>query len=243
MIRQIDTDTELYGLLGRIDDCIEKQKILALAYCYGTKYDFCRFYKADNYVLCALNNSYILCGSGDIEELARFFSFSGYSEVFCSYKMGETLSNLLNCQNKKVNLMRFAGSGVACGDMEHNVPLEEFFKILKTGFEIEFEPWYLDISHRIRHGVSQVRRLGNSVLVIQHDLNGSALLSQIATSPESRGKGSASRLILAVCAELLPSKAYLICEDHLTTFYNRIGFEVVQYKAVLLSDSKNNSQS
>lgn len=237
MIKRVGSDRELNSLLGSADFLSDKQdtearKILALGICYGTKYDFCRFYKTDNSVLCGLSGSYILRGCADFEELAWFFSFAGFSDIFCSYGAGTELSKTLGCCRADVNLMRFDGIGSSCAT-EKEIPLEEFFAILKTGFDIEFEPWYLDISHRIRHNVTQIRRLGDSVLVIQHDLGGAALLSQIATLPESRGKGNAARLISSVCAELSPSEVYIICEDRLTDFYKHIGFEFVCKKCIL----------
>ncbi|MDE6733452.1 MAG: GNAT family N-acetyltransferase [Oscillospiraceae bacterium] len=89
------------------------------------------------------------------------------------------------------------------------------------------------MSHRIRHNVAAARRLGDSALIIQHDLNGEALLSQIATLPSSQNRGNASRLISAVCAELSPSEVFVICEDSLKEFYRKIGFELAGYKAIL----------
>ncbi len=238
MIKRIISDNELNLLLGNCDNCVEAQKIGALAACYGTKYDFCRFYKAGSSILCGLNNSYILYGCDNPDELAAFFTLSRFSDIFCAHMPGEKLSRLIGCRCRLVNLMRFngrcvSGSGVL-QNTESDTPLEELYEILKTGFDIEFEPWYLDISHRIRHGVTQTRRLENSALVIQHNINGAALLSQIATLPKSRGKGNASRLILSVCAELSPSKVYVICEDKLLGFYKHIGFELEGKKSVLL---------
>ena len=68
---------------------------------------------------------------------------------------------------------------------------------------------------------------------IQHDINGEALLSQIATLPEARGRGNASRLVKAVCAELSESEVFLLCEDALLPFYRRLGFKKAAVKLVL----------
>lgn len=119
--------------------------------------------------------------------------------------------------------MRFDGVGKPY-PVKNDPPLGEVYEVLKTAFDIEFEPWYLDMSHRIRHGVSSFRMLEGSVLAVQHNLNGEALLSQIATLPEARRHGNASRLILSVCAELAGSAVYLVCGDELKGFYERIGF-------------------
>lgn len=207
----------------------EAQKIRALLVSYGLKYDFCRFYVGEFHAGCAflggLNGSFVLSENGkcDRGELAEFLTFSGFSEIFCSESAGEELSKSLTCRPQRVNVMRFEGDAVPC-EIETEPSLDNVYTILKTAFDIEYEPWYLDMSHRIRHGVSSFRALNGSVLAIQHDINGEALLSQVATIPEMRGKGNARRLISAVCAELSDSSVYVICEDALLEFYNKLGF-------------------
>ena len=242
MIKLISSDDEILLIWENFPvlkdkDNVEALKIYALWRSYGTKYDFCRFYKTDGAVLCAQNGSFVISGNEkrDLEELADFVKISGFSEIFCSEQIGKPLTEYLRCKRETVNLMRFDGTGVPC-ETEKETPLEEFYSILKTSFDIEFEPWYLDMSHRIRHGIAGTRRLGGSVLVIQHELFGSALLSQIATAPRYRGKGGASRLISAVCAELAQSEVYVLCTDELRGFYEKNGFHRISNKCVLRSE-------
>lgn len=226
MIRRVLSEEDLNDLpkYG-----IEAQKIRALLFSYGLKYDFCRFYVGESHTGCAflgeLNGSFVLseCGDCDYDELAEFLAFSGFSEIFCSESAGEGLSELLPCHLQKVNVMRFEGEAISCG-IESDPSLDNVYTILKTAFDIEYEPWYLDMSHRVRHGVSGFRMLNGSVLAVQHNINGEALLSQVATIPEMRGKGTARRLISAVCAELSSSSIFVICEDKLLEFYRKLGF-------------------
>lgn len=227
MIRRAVRLEELEALPKR---GVEAQKIRALLVSYGLKYDFCRFYvgewSAGSAFLCGLNGSLVLSESGKCgyEELAEFLAFTGFGELFCSESAGKGLAGLLPCRCRRANIMRFEGGGKPCGIVEKDPPLDNVYKVLKTAFDIEFEPWYLDMSHRVRHGVSAFRMLNGSVLAIQHDLNGEALLSQVATIPENRRQGNARRLISAVCAELLESAVYVVCEDELSEFYRKIGF-------------------
>lgn len=233
MITRANSEGELNALPKR---GVEAQKIRALLSAYGTKYDFCRFFVSDDFVLCEMNGSFVvseIAENGDIEELADFFTFGGFSEVFCSEKLGKRLGSLLCCNAQIVNLMCFCGESSESGEVEKSPPLGEVYEILKTSFEIGYESWYADMSHRIRHNVAAARRLGESALIIQHNLNGEALLSQIATAPESRNKGNAARLIKSVCAELSPSDVFVICEDALTEFYSKIGFEFAGHKVIL----------
>lgn len=237
MIRRASSEDELFRLPER---GVEAQKIRALLLAYGTKYDFCRFFVSEDFfILCEMNGSFVVSEIGETsntEELADFLGFSGFSEVFCSEALGERLKGLLCCNAERVDLMRFSGKAteaVKCSEVEISPRLDDVYNILKTSFDIEYEPWYADMSHRIRHNVAGARLLGDSALMIQYNLNGEALLSQIATAPGSRNRGNASRLISAVCAELFPSNVFVICEDCLTGFYRRIGFEPAGYKVIL----------
>lgn len=218
---------------------VEAQKIRALLLAYGTKYDFCRFYASESFIFCEMNGSFVVSEiekGSHVDELAEFLEFGGFAEIFCSEALGERLKPLLCCNLKRVELMRFCGENAKTGEyneIDKAPSLDDVFAIIKTAFDIDYESWYVDMSHRIRHNVAGARRLGNSALTIQHDLNGEALLSQIATSPDSRSRGGASRLISAVCAELFPSSVYVICEDSLTGFYSRLGFEFAGHKIIL----------
>lgn len=216
---------------------VEAQKIRALLTAYGTKYDFCRFFVSESVILSETDGSFVLSEYTDdpnVIELAEFLSFHGFSEIFCSGTMGEQLTDRLLCSAENVILMRFCGEGVLSEAVNTSPLLDEVFRILKTSFDIEYEPWYADMSHRIRHGVTSARVLDSSALIIQHNINGEALLSQIATLPEHRGRGGASKLIRSVCAELSESAVFLLCEDKLLPFYRGLGFKKTSEKMVLI---------
>lgn len=232
--------------LSRLPFCgVEAQKIRALLLAYGIGYDFCRFFVSNGLILCDLSGSFVVCeldgffdhfDNNDISELTDFFAFNGFNEIFCSEKVGRMLSTYLNCGSQRVNLMRFFGTPVKCGEMETDPSLDDVYKIISSSFAIDRERWYVDMSHRIRHGVAKARLLGGSALIIQHDLNGEALLSQVATLPEHRRQGNAARLISSVCAELSQSKIYVLCENSLVSFYQKIGFEQTDKKYVFSRD-------
>lgn len=237
MIKRVFSPDELTSLPST---GIEAQKIRSLLLAYGTNYDFCRFYLSEDAAFCELNGGFVLCdvrksGEYNIEELSGFFAMRGFSEIFCPLSFGEPLSKRLDCEINRVNLMRFCGDFSEKTEIDTSPPLDEIFHILNTAFDIDYEQWYVDMSHRIRHNISRARKLDGSALVIQHDLNGEVLLSQIATVPERRGTGGASRLIKAVCAELSGSAVYALCEDKLLPFYVKTGFVKESDKLILRS--------
>ena len=235
MIKRVYSEDELIMLPK---SGIEAQKIRALLKAYGTNFDFCSFYKSDEFILARFYDEVVICkyGAADnnkLDELSEFLTFSGFSKIFCSEDVGEILKDklLINC--KKLNLMKSCGeSPEVCGNYAE-LSLTEAYDILKTSFEINFEPWYLDMSHRIRHGISKLYGNDRSVLAVQHDLYGEALLSQIATIPEKRGQGKASELILSVCKSLCKSSIFLICEDKNLSFYKKLGFIQAGFKCEL----------
>lgn len=232
MITQIFSDSDFNALPEK---GVEAQKIRALLHAYGAGYDFCRFFRQNESAFLAVldGNGALCCGAQtDFAELSCFLLLHGVSELFCSETAADNLCRFGGFRRTDVNLMRFSGTGEPC-EFEHTPSLSEVYKILRTGFAIDFEPWYLDMSHRVRHGVSRFAVREGACLCVQHNIGGEALLSQVATLPELRGQKRATTLIKAVCAELSPSEVFVICEDSLLPFYKKIGFEFSEQKAVL----------
>lgn len=230
MIKRIKSRNELSALPEK---GVEAQKIRSLLLAYGTEYDFCRFYSAENAFLAQLNGDFIICdyGETDIAELSEFLGFSGFESAFCSEMLGCALAKKLDLEPQKVNLMRFEGNFNAI--KPDLLTPSEAYSVIKTGFEFDFEPWYLDMSHRIRHGISRLYGLCGSALAVQYAINGEALISQVATLPEYRGKGLASRLLLAVCGELRGFSVFVLCEDELVEFYRKNGFVFADKKCCI----------
>ena len=198
----------------------------------------------------------------DFGELADFLRMNGFSELFCGGEAARELSARLGLAPRQALLMRFDGRtqefpvdyspqlsdvyaivGQALlmrfdgrtqeFPVDYSPQLSDVYAIVGQAFGMEFEPWYLDLSHRIRHGVSTAALAGRSALVIQHRANGEALLSQVATDPRYTGQGSASKLILGVCAALSPDRVFVLCERRLEGFYARLGFTVQDVKYIL----------
>lgn len=232
MIKQIFQQQEFSQLPEK---GLEAQKIRALYLAYGAEYQFCRFYRQGGSYISALDGSFVICegANADYDELADFFKMQGFAEIFCSAMAGKALSDKLGCSYSTVNLMKFRG-GSPYAEFDDAPTLSDVYEIISDGFDIEFEPWYLDMSHRVRHGISKCCVLdGKAALVIQHDINGEALLSQVATCKDHRGEGLAKMLVTSVAANLAPNEVYVVCEDALVGFYEKCGFGFLGKKRVL----------
>ena len=221
MIERIYADEQLSGLP---EHGVEAQKIRALWLAYGAKWDFCRFFQQEDTFLAALDSSFVLCESAntDYKELAEFLSICGFSDIICSEYSGKMLSGLMEANFHKVNVMTYRGSKCE-GELPAEVQPSEIWDIIEKRFSPAFEPWYLDMSHRVRHGVSRCFSDGKAALVVQHDINNEALISQVCVLPEDEGNGYASSLLCRVCRNL-SSNAQVICEDKLCRFYEKNGF-------------------
>lgn len=232
MIKRILCEREL-GALPLTG--VEPQKIRALCRAYGFEYDFCRVYaQGERAFLSLLDGSAVLWAAqgADFGELADFLRMNGFSELFCGGEAARELSARLGLAPRQALLMRFDGRTQEF-PVDYSPQLSDVYAIVGQAFGMQFEPWYLDLSHRIRHGVSTAALAGRSALVIQHRANGEALLSQVATDPRYTGQGSASRLILGVCAALSPDRVFVLCERRLEGFYARLGFTVQDVKYIL----------
>lgn len=224
MIKRISGDEELTGLplTGIIP-----QRIRALCTAYGYERSFCRAYAqdADKTFMTLLDNEAVVWATEgtDFCELADFMQMNGFSSVLGDNDVAKGIMRELSVACDVMSVMRFEGAPQPC-EADYDPYLCDVADIVNKSFGIDRDAFYLDMSHRIRHGVSRAVLLEHSALVIQHCANGEALLSAVATDPDYRGRGNASRLILGVCAYLAPNKVNLLCEPKLEGFYEHLGF-------------------
>lgn len=221
MTKRITTANQLAGLPER---GVEAQKIRALFNAYGGKYDFCKFFRQGDTYLACLDGSFVITDGADpdFDELAEFLNMHGFTDLFCSERAGEFLRELCNAEFTRVALMERTAQKSDSPVLTECAP-SEAWKIISTRFPIEFEPWYLDISHRVRHGVARCVSDGKAALVIQHSINGETLLSQVAVLPEMEHRGYARGLIDSVC-KFVGGTIQVICEESLVGFYEKCGF-------------------
>lgn len=202
---------------------VEAQKIRALFLAYGCDYDFCRFFRHGNSYLAALDGSFVIAEQpgADYEEIAQFLCMHGFTDIFCSEESGNRLKPLLPADFTLVQFM------VYCGEKHGGFPPEctpmEAWSVIGSRFGIPFEPWYLDMSHRVRHGITRCFSDGKAALVLQHDINGEALISQVSVLREFEGQGIAGSLVRQVSAAL-SGEVQVICEERLCGFYEKCGY-------------------
>ena len=238
MISKVNDKDELYELLSTEND-VYTEKIRSLADAYGTKYDFCNFYKqtggtviSDYYGSACVAKSRTRPGDR-LAELMEFLMCGKFRKVIMPFTTFDA-SNV-DANYEKLCLMRYEGGSVKTPDSEKitladETELTEISEIVADGFELDFNNWYTDISHMIRHGISRVYMLENNCCLVRMFASaGISYLSYVCTRKTERGKGLATRLIKAVCA--LETDAgnppLVFCRNELLKFYEDTDFRKI----------------
>ncbi len=219
---------------------------------HGKKYDFLDFWiqrDKNSNVVCAFCRYYstvIICGNSyDKSETENFVNMLSPSSILCDSELNLTFD---------MNLL--IGETMACSrllDAEYK-PQYEISKLysdmsnLKSVYSIlvsenenkgslpDFESYFLDISHRIRHGVSNVYAVydyfGNiistaSVLSVSKN---TAVIGCVATAAEERKKGLATAVVSYITEkELEKNRTVYLHREKNISIYEKIGFETVGY--------------
>lgn len=235
MIQKITDINLLYGALDKNRD-IYTEKVRALAGAYGCGYDFCGFYKqTGGTVIGDYYGSAVVakCGAraGDrLAELMEFLMCGKFRKVLmpqCSFE-----ASGINANTKEMLLMSCMNVPVKTDDIsklsvDPNGNLSEISEIVIDGFDIDINKWYTDISHNLRHGISEIYVLENKACAVKmFSSSGLTYLSYISTRKSARGQGLASRLVGSVCAAEAAkgNTVQIFCDPSLSPFYESLGF-------------------
>lgn len=127
--------------------------------------------------------------------------------------------------------------------------LWEIYDLLKgmagEGFNIgQFDGWYVDFSHRLRHGCAQVCLLRENgepaaCCLVTARSRHAGLIGGLATRKDRRGRGYASLLLADMVSKLRAARLLpvLECGDNLLEFYTRQGFLPLSEGASLMRAS------
>lgn len=204
------------------------KKIRAYLNAYGTKYDFCRLFGSERggYIL-VYNGTMTADGDFDANELSGFVNMLAPVTIEVSRQMALYLDGSYKQVNKTLFKAVRGENNVDLDSVKQNVLLDKIFPILKDSFGItEYEAWYADVSHRIRHGVSDIYLYKSTTVTKVFDIDGFVFLSHIATAPECRGQGTAGKFLHWLCGEFEKQgkSVYLYAKDERRTFYEQLGF-------------------
>ena len=231
-------------MIKRIEDTSEfsdyKQKdiysirIKSLLKAYGTGYDFAVFYKQTDEnnnitaVISRLDGDYTLSANdtADCDELKNFFITLGYASVLSDdrfYINDNFDSGAVMSTAKKTELHR------SYATLDCYPRLMDLFNI-EDYDKVDFESWYVDLSHRIRHSCSRAYALNFGGEMVSSGIFSSiwendAILSSVRTVPEYRNLGYGSVLVSEMMCDI-KGTVYLMREKNKNEqFYKKLGFE------------------
>lgn len=234
MIIQVETEEEKGRLLSRCERNAFGCKIYALAHAYGFDKGFsCFWVDSESRAAYALSDGVmVISGSvGDPAEAGEFLRAVGADRVFCPLRTAEALG------------LRPDGTGdvlrKALPDGEHSpqsyreVNIRELYGLLSgSGMAVgEFEPFYLDLSHRLRHDSALVftQRRDDALAgcaVVSAISGTGAILSAVAVQEEYRRQGIGSALVRRA-EQALPGKTMYIFRERgaHAQFYRGLGYD------------------
>lgn len=112
--------------------------------------------------------------------------------------------------------------------LDDPVSLEEMFMILNACFDgLSFDGWYTDMSHRVRHGISQPFTYKNSTCAsVDFKGNRNAYISGVATVPAMRGQGNGTNMLGYISRKLKREhiEGFLWADENSSGFYEKLSF-------------------
>lgn len=228
MIRRI------YGALppGYPSDNVIVGRINAYYRAYGTGYDFCTFYEGDTsdnmLALYYGGELYVHCNeNGDLQSIITFSEMLGAKAVMSDIKLSE--------ESETLYIMTSGQMPAVCNNRlkaEFTEDYRTVFEILKSGFSLsdyQFDEWYADTCHRVRHGISRliVMYYGSepaATATVLFDDDKSCFLSHIAVRRDMQKNGIGTALLSCTANLLDNRKITLICKKNVQRFYINCGF-------------------
>lgn len=231
MIELIEEESQFNGF--DVTD-IYSVRILSLLNAYGCKYPFARFYRQidDNGTITAII-SYLdhdatisFSDDADLNELSEFISVIGFSSVLCDERLSVSADYESGIVMKSTKSIEISMSYIT---IDEYPPLFDLYNFIDYG-ESNFEAWYVDINHRIRHNTAKAVTLNVNDEIISSAIFSSiyennAVLTGVQTKPEFRKMGYGSALVSSMCCDF-GGTVYLMRENGRNeSFYKKLGFE------------------
>ncbi len=230
MIKRIENIDELSEFYNKD---IYSIRILSLLKAYGTSYDFASFYKQtdDNGNITAIisrldSDLTISYQNADHNELIEFIDAIGYSSCLCSGLDGYHQK----CDDGIImKTVKKAEISIAYVEIDEYPRLMDLFDF-ENYESAQFESWYVDVSHRIRHNCAKAYALKVNDEIISSAIfssiyNNDAILTSVQTLPEFRRMGYGSMLVSEMIGDIRGSVYLMREKDKNESFYKKLGFE------------------
>ena len=144
-------------------------RILSLLNAYGCKYPFVRFYRQidDSGTITAII-SYLdhdatisFSSEANLNELSEFIRVIGFSTVLCDERLSISADYESGIVMKSTKSIEISMPYIT---IDEYPPLFDLYNFIDYG-ESNFEAWYVDINHRIRHNTAKAVTLNVNCLL------------------------------------------------------------------------------
>lgn len=213
-------------------------RIGALMRAYGLHVPFIQFFADDDGSLASIMDGVctFYCASLPNDEWCAFLQM--HSDIKIIHTDARTASHLAEKWHVSFeggSVMRYNGAS-SCVPLQKNISngesLREIYRLLSAVFDgfPSFEGWYVDTSHRVRHGCCHIateRDDGRliSVAMTVAETEDMALIGGVATLPSHRGQGAASRCICRLLGTLIQGNILIApSDDYSEKLYSKLGF-------------------
>lgn len=252
MIRQLE-EREIPAVLSRTGDW-QLFRLQALLCAYGVGYDFCRFYRQEegNALLAVLDDSGILATdeNTDPAEWGEFLRLAGLKELSLAKNAASLLTEGSGFHQSGGIIFETIGApspdAVSLEQAQGMTALKEVYELLRESFGLgAFDPWYCDLSHRIRSGTVILYRLAGQGCAMATLGEDRLFLSGVAVSPELRGQGVGSRMIGSILSAHPDKRVAVYSRNPIADrLYTRLGFRPIgrwcQLSRLVGNDSERN---
>jgi len=233
MVKKTDLLDELSPFCKTVFGC----RIQSTATAYGLDEPFAQFWtQGETAALCKLDDVITLdvSDSADFEELKDFIRMTGAKQLLCGTGSAERLGLPVAFKGEIMvyhNRIKPDPQEV----FEWNPSLREIYALLcecatDTFVPPEFEPFYMDLSHRIRHnaaaavGIRKAETLVSCAICVAQTAD-QAIISAVATRPELQGKGLGRAALSALFSQLKQENIYIFrAHNENERFYRDFGF-------------------
>ncbi|MGX8711615.1 MAG: GNAT family N-acetyltransferase [bacterium] len=233
MIKKVEYEEALSPFGSTAFGC----QILSTAQAYGLNEPFAQFWVQEETgtLLCKLDDTVILdAGEADFEELADFIRMTGAERLLCA---SAAAGKIGFPATKRGQIMMYDNASPVQPRFlfETNPSLRDIHALLsacasESFTPPEFEPFYMDMSHRIRHdtavtaGIRQGDRLV-SCAICSTRTEQTAVLSAVCVDPEHRRRGLGHETLSALISQLPDRRIFILrAQDENEGFYRSYGF-------------------
>ncbi len=211
-------------------------RICALKQAYGLSVPFIRYYADGAGTLAAVMDGFCVVDCPTIltdEWLAFLPVLSDVHTVHTDIQNGNLLVKQYDLTAKSGVVMRLDRELPLLAERREQPSLRAVYTLLETIFPpfVPFDGWYVDASHRVRHGLCHIATTQDngkpiSCAMTVAESADAAIIGGVATAPSRRRLGLAQHCINDLLRQL-PQKTVFISPNNTQAraYYERFGFE------------------